>query len=144
MKIGRKLLREYDSIYEGFVEAAYEGYEVLAKVVGEKFAKEMAEIATENIKPPRVKVRGYFELKSFAEDGVERIKKALMKAYDVVSNYPNVKTKVEYVGAPRYRIVLEAEDYKVAEKALKSVVDSVLKAIKRLGGEGKFLREHIG
>ncbi len=143
LEIGKKLIKEYDSVYEAFVESAYEGYEVLAKVVGESFAKEMAEIARDNIKPPRVKVRGYFELKSFAGDGVERIKKALTKAYDIIKKYPNVKAEIEYVGAPKYRIVLEADDYKVAEKALKTVVDNILKTIKRLGGEGNFVRESI-
>ncbi|WP_457548895.1 translation initiation factor IF-2 subunit alpha [Archaeoglobus sp.] len=144
VEIGKKLIKEFDSVHEAFVECAYEGYEVLAKIVGEEFAKEMAEIARENIKPPRVKVMGYFELKSYAGDGVERIRKALMKAYDVIKKFPNIKAEIEYVGAPKYRIVLEADDYKVAEKALKSVVDSVLKTMKKLGGEGDFVREYIG
>ena len=140
IEIGRKLVKEYDSVYESFVECAYEGYEVLAKIVGEDFAKNMAEIARENIRPLRVKVRGYFVLKSYEGDGVERIRKALMKAYDVIRKFPNMKVEIEYVGAPRYRIVLEADDYKIAEKALKSVVDSVLKTIRKLGGEGNFVR----
>jgi len=143
VEIGKKLIKEYDSVHEAFVEVAYEGYEVLAKLVGEEFAKEMAEIARENIKPPRVKVRGYFELRSLAPDGIERIKKALMEAYKVIKKKPEVKVDIEYVGAPRYRIVLEAEDYKVAEKTLKSIVDKVLKTIKKLGGEGNFVRESI-
>ncbi|RLI85655.1 MAG: translation initiation factor IF-2 subunit alpha [Archaeoglobales archaeon] len=144
VKIGKKLVKKFDSVYDAFVESAYEGYEVLAKFVGEDFARGMAEIARENIKPSRVKVRGYFELKSFEGDGVERIKKALGKAYDATRKFQNVDVEIDYVGAPRYRVVLEADDYKVAERALKSVVDNVLKTMKRLGGEGNFVREHIG
>jgi translation initiation factor 2 subunit 1 len=143
VSIGKKLMKEYDSIHEAFVETAYEGYEVLVKIVGEDFAKEMAEIARENIKPTRVKVRGYFELRCLAPDGIERIKKALMEAYKVVKKKQDVKVDVEYVGAPRYRIVLEAEDYKVAEKTLKSITDKVLKTIKKFGGDGSFVRESI-
>ncbi len=138
-KIGKKLLKEYDSIYSAFEEAAYEGYEVLAPIVGEEFAKEMAEIARENIKPKRVKVRGYFELKSTASDGIERIKKALLEAKKAVTD--GIEMKIEYVGAPRYRIVVEADDYKMAENALKKASERVLKTIKKLGGEGNFVRE---
>ncbi len=140
-KLGKKLLKEFDSVYSAFEEAAYEGYEVLTPIVGEEFAKEMAEIARENIKPRRVKVRGYFELKSLASDGVERIKKALLEAKKAVTD--GVDLKIEYVGAPKYRIIIEADDYKTAEAVLKKATTNVLKAIKRLGGEGNFIREAI-
>jgi len=138
-KIGRKLLKEYDSVYSAFEDAGYEGYEVLSPIVGEAFAKEMAEIARENIKPKRVKVRGFFELKSTASDGIERIKKALLEAKKSLTD--GVEMKIEYIGAPRYRIVIEADDYKTAENVLKKATDIVLKKIKKLGGEGNFIRE---
>ncbi len=141
IKIGKKLIKEFDGVYDAFEEVAFEGYEVLARSVGERFAREMAEIARENIKPPRVKVRGYFELRSLASDGIERIKKALMEAYKVKKK--DIKVEIEYVGAPKYRIVLEAGDYKVAEKTLKSISDRVLKTIKKLGGYGRFIRESV-
>lgn len=137
-KIGKKLMKEYDSIYAAFENAAFEGYEVLKPIVGENFAKVMAEIAMENIKPQKVKVRGYFEIRCPGSDGVERIKKILAKAND-----EKVEVKVEYVGAPRYRIVVTAEDYKVAEKALKKIVDATAREAKKLACECKFVREAI-
>ncbi len=139
IKIGKKLMKEYDSVYSAFEDAAFEGYEVLEPIVGEKLAKAIEEIAKENIKPHKVEVRGYFELKCHLPDGVEKIKKALMEAYKVKDG---AEMKIEYVGAPKYRITIEAEDYKTAENALKKVSNKVLKAIKRLGGEGNFYREH--
>ncbi len=138
IKVGKKLIRKFDTVYGAFEEVAFEGYEVISKLVGESLAKAMAEIAQENIKPPKVKVRGYFELRSNAPDGVERIKKALMEAY---KHAKDVEMKLEYVGAPRYRIIVEAEDYKIAEKALKKITNAVLKTIKKLGGTGNFVRE---
>ncbi len=140
LSIGKKLIKEYDTVYGAFEDAAFEGYEVLTPFVSEKLAKAMAEIAKENIKPPHVKVRGFFELRSNAPDGVERIKKALMEAYKVKND---ISMKIEYIGAPKYRIVIEAEDYKTAEKSLKSITNAVLKAVKKLGGEGTFVREAI-
>jgi translation initiation factor 2 subunit 1 len=138
IKIGKKLMKEYDSIYGAFEEAAFEGFEALVPMVDEEFAKAMAEIAHESIKSHRVKVRGYFKLQSNAPDGIERIKKALIEGYKATSN---ATLRIEYIGAPRYRIVIEAEDYKSAEKILKNATDRVLKAIKKLGGEGSFIRE---
>jgi translation initiation factor 2 subunit 1 len=139
MVIGRRVLREFDTIYGAFEEAAFEGYEVLSRVTGEELAKAIEEIAKENIKIQKVKIRGYFELMSNAPDGIERIKQSLMEIYKIKPE--GVDVKVEYIGAPRYRIILEGEDYKSAEKALKKVTDGVLKRIKKLGGEGNFVRE---
>ncbi len=140
IKIGKKLIKTFDTVYGAFEEIAFEGEEVVVDIVGEKLAKTMAEIAKENIKPPKVKVRGYFELRSNAPDGIERIKKALMEAYKQAKN---VEMKIEYIGAPRYRVTVEAEDYKIAEKALKNITNAVLKAIKKLGGVGNFVREQV-
>ncbi len=140
IKIGKKLIKTYDSIYNAFEEAAYEGYEVLIPITGEKLAKAIGEIARENIKPPKVKVRGYFELTCFKPDGVERIKKALMAGMNVKNG---AEVKIEYVGAPRYRVIIESEDYKTAENVLKKVVDKVVKTMKSLGGEAKFVREAV-
>ncbi len=140
-KIGKRLIKKYDSIYGVFEEIAYEGYEVILKITGEELARAMAELAREHIKPSRVKVRGFFELTSFAGDGVERIKKAL----EVVKKYSkdDVRVEVEYVGAPKYRVVVESEDYKTAENILKKVVGDVTKAMKKLGGESNFIREAV-
>ncbi|MCS7144112.1 MAG: translation initiation factor IF-2 subunit alpha [Archaeoglobaceae archaeon] len=139
IKLGRKLLKEYDSIYSAFEEAAFEGYEVLVKLVGEEFAKSMAEIARENIKPKKVKVRGVFEVKFFQSDGVERIR----KVFSQIKPVDSAKVEISYIGAPRYRVVVEAEDYKSAENVLKEIVEMVLKSTKKLGGEANFVREAI-
>ncbi|MCS7119043.1 MAG: translation initiation factor IF-2 subunit alpha [Archaeoglobaceae archaeon] len=139
LKLGKKLLKEYDSVYSAFDEVASEGYEVLAKLVGEEFAKTMAEIARENIKPKKVKVRGYFEIKFLHSDGVERIK----RVFQDLKTDEAVSLEVYYIGAPKYRVVVEAEDYKVAENALKKIVTNVSKLVKKLGGESNFVREAI-
>ncbi|MCS7122189.1 MAG: translation initiation factor IF-2 subunit alpha [Archaeoglobaceae archaeon] len=137
-KIGKKIIKEYDSVYSAFEDAAFEGYEVLKPIVGEEFAKSMAEIAMENIKPQKVKVRGYFEIKCPGSDGIDRIKKILAKAED-----KNAEVNIEYVGAPRYRVVIVAEDYKVAEKALKRIVEVTTREAKKLSCECKFVREAV-
>jgi Translation initiation factor 2, alpha subunit (eIF-2alpha) len=137
IKIGKKLLKEYDSVYSAFEEAATEGHESLAKVVGEDFAKKMVEIARENLKPKRVKVKGYFEIKFLQSDGVERIR----KIFEDLKIEDNVSVEIYYIGAPKYRIVVEGEDYKVVESALKKIQPMYPKLVKKLGGECNFVRE---
>lgn len=138
LETGKKIMEKYDSVYAAFEDCAFEGSEVLS-FVGEELAKSMYEVAQENIKPSAVKVRGYFELTSYAPDGIENIKKALKEAYKAASD--DAKLKIEYIGAPKYRIDIEASDYKQAENILKKAVDRTLKSIKKSGGEGKYIRE---
>ncbi|AGK60756.1 translation initiation factor 2 subunit alpha (aeIF-2a) [Archaeoglobus sulfaticallidus PM70-1] len=138
-EVGKKLLKEYDTIYGVFEDVFYEGHKAILDIAGEKLAKAIEEIAKENIKPHKVEIRGIFQLKSNAPDGIERIKSALLEINNL--SLDGVNIKIDYVGAPKYRIIVESEDYKTAEKALKKAVDKVLKKIKKLGGEGTFEKE---
>jgi len=136
-KIGKKLLKEYDSVYSAFEEAVKDGHENLAKIVGEEFAKKMVEIARENLRPKNVKIRGYFEIKFLQSDGVERIR----KVFQELNVDDDVSFEIYYMGAPKYRLVVEGEDYKTVENALKKITTSVSKMVKKLGGDCKFVRE---
>jgi translation initiation factor 2 subunit 1 len=51
------------------------------------------------------------------------------------------KVKIQYVGAPRYRIVVAAPDYKSAEEEMKVIADRVISSLKHCGGQGSFHRE---
>lgn len=139
IKVGKKIMKEYDSVYAAFEETAFEGRKHLVPLVGEKIAKAIEELAKENIKPPKVKISGFFELTCLASDGVERIKKTLAEAYKIRAS--NVELKLEYVGAPKYRVTLEAENYKTAERVLKNIINRVTKMAKKLGCDCKFVRE---
>lgn len=131
------MLKEYDSVYSAFEEAVKDGHENLAKIVGEEFAKKMVEIARENLRPKNVKIRGYFEIKFLQSDGVERIR----KVFQELNVDDDVSFEIYYMGAPKYRLVVEGEDYKTVENALKKITTSVSKMVKKLGGDCKFVRE---
>ena len=49
--------------------------------------------------------------------------------------------KVQYIGAPRYRLVVRAPDYKSAEEEIQKAAARILKHIEAKGGAGKFLRK---
>ena len=95
------------------------------------------EVAKENVTPPFVQIAGILELRSPAPDGVERIKAALKKGLESSEE----DLHIQYIGAPRYRLVLSAPDYKTAEEALKEVTNLVIAEIKDTGGDGAFHRD---
>src|SRR3989454_845138 len=53
----------------------------------------------------------------------------------------HVNAKVQYTGAPRYRLVVRAPDYKSAEEEIQKAAARVLKHLEAKGGIGKFLRK---
>jgi len=96
-------------------------------------------VAKENIVAPRVRIKGIITATCPTKDGIEHIREALSKA----EKTDDSDVQVYYVGAPKYRIEVEALDYKTAEGTLKKAVDKTLKYLKSKGGEASFEREDV-
>ena len=94
------------------------------------------EVAKENVTPPHVQIDGYLEMTCPAPDGVDRIREALSAGMNT-----GEQVKIQYIGAPRYRVVVMAPDYKTAEEELKSVTTSVIDKMQECGGKATFHRE---
>jgi translation initiation factor 2 subunit 1 len=84
-----------------------------------------------------VQISGYLELRSPAADGVDKIREALLVGMAAGED----RIKMQYIGAPKYRIVLTAPDYKSAEEEMKVITNDVISRVKESGGEGSFHRE---
>jgi translation initiation factor 2 subunit 1 len=113
-KMLKPLEAEYGDLYYAFEEVKKAGK---AKVRGIPIADELWKAIDRRISIPTVEIVGTLKLGSTAGDGVERIKKMLK----------GVKADVTYLGAPNYRIAVEATDYKEAEKELGKLIKSVQK-----------------
>ncbi|MFP4654575.1 MAG: translation initiation factor IF-2 subunit alpha [Methanohalobium sp.] len=135
---------EFGSSYSAFEEAAMYGMDAFENIkIDKSLAEKIAKIAQDNIKIPYVEIAGYLDLTSHAPNGIEIIKEAMKAADNTKENYDNdVKINISYIGAPRYRIKINAPDYKTAENALKKAAENVISTIKELGGKGEFYR-HI-
>jgi translation initiation factor 2 subunit 1 len=94
-------------------------------------------VAKDNIEPPFVQIDGILELTCFEADGIGQIKKALQD----IEKDGTTSVKVQYVGAPKYRILVRSTDYKTAENALEEAYNKAIEQIKTSNGEGKFSRE---
>jgi len=95
------------------------------------------QIAIENITPPFVSIKGYLELTCPLPDGVNHIKKSLTE----IEKENDVKIIVQYMGAPKYRVLVQAPNYKIAEEELKHAVESAVKSIEKSHGVGSFSRK---
>ena len=105
--------------------------------IPKKITDEIEELS-KKINLPTVEIRGILEMTSRKPDGIEIIKKMLL---DAIKESQNEKIEISYLGAPRYRLSIIAQDFKTAEKTLKPIVEQIEKNVSKLDGTFKFSRE---
>jgi translation initiation factor 2 subunit 1 len=136
-EFGYGLMENFGTLYVAFETAAANPKALEEAGFEGDWNSVFNDVAKENVTPPFVQISGYLELRCFAPDGIEKIKAALLTGMEGRSEW----LTVQYIGAPRYRIVVTASDYKSAEDELKAATGDMLNKIKECGGEGVFNRE---
>ena len=156
--IANELLAEFGSMYDGFEQAAIHGEPALEDAdLDDDEITAIVETARENVSVPYVTVTGYVTLESPAGDGVDVIQEALQAAEgngEVPASGANggseggssgvleeVDLEVTYVGAPEYRIEVQAPDYKTAEAELERSAERATGIIGEHGGSGQYHRD---
>jgi translation initiation factor 2 subunit 1 len=140
--IANELLAEFGSMYDGFEQAAIHGTEALADAdLDDGEVEAIVETARENVSVPYVTVTGYVTLESPGGNGVDVIQEALQAAEGNGEVPEEVDLKVTYVGAPEYRIRVQAPDYKTAEGELERSADRATDLVTAEGGTGQFHRD---
>ncbi len=125
--------KEYPLLYDIFEEAA-KNSKTLKKINLPKEIKDAILEICSNIKIPSVEVRGIMEITCMKPNGIDIIRKALTSVED-----ENVS--ISYIGAPKYRIMVRGENFKVAEKLLSKSIDNIKSMITKGGGTFNFVRE---
>ncbi|MEM2082849.1 MAG: translation initiation factor IF-2 subunit alpha [Candidatus Bathyarchaeia archaeon] len=134
-----KLVEKYDSLFEALRECAERGSAPLEKLgIPSQWSNALVEAAKEKIKPERVKVSATLEMRCHKPNGIELIKAALIKAKKAKKGQDS-SVRIYTMGAPKYRIEVEAKGYQEAEKRLREAVETALKAIEGAGGRGSLL-----
>ncbi|MDE1829706.1 MAG: translation initiation factor IF-2 subunit alpha [Thaumarchaeota archaeon] len=136
-KIENILVDKFDSIYDAFSEVSAKGIAVLDGLDIPQKAVSAIEELSSKMQIPSVEIRGVLELTSTKPDGIEIIKRALISAMD----NKKVTVSITYMGAPRYRLSITAQNFKDAEKELKPILASVEHVIQKSSGTFKFTRE---
>ena len=133
------LEEEFGSAYDALEQLARTGADALRKIsLPSKYIEILAEAAREKIVFPTVEVKGIIEIKTEQPSGINIIKDSLNSAQLVKSG--GSKVTITYMGAPKYRIAVEAENYKIAERALEQAVEKVRDHIQKKKGQFAFSR----
>lgn len=128
----KSIEEKFDSLYQGLEEIVREGGEMLSGLnIPQEFIESLVEFSREKITLPRVEISGTIEVSSSLPNGIEVVKNALSIAEK--NEYNGVKISISYMSAAKYRIAVEADEYKLAEKALKGALDSVKNEMKKKG-----------
>ncbi len=139
-KIDSNLIIEYGSLHNLFKESL-DDPEILKELkLPKKETDLILETIKERIKPPIIEISGTLRLESTKPNGIELIKEALKKAEELVKK-EKYDITFSYLGAPKYKISINAQDYKEGEKGLQKVVDLIKKEIEKSQGSAEFIRE---
>ena len=133
-----KLLSKYKSVYDAVIDIGTNNISVIDDLeISEKIKKTIGELS-KKIKLPTVEIRGILEMTNNKSDGIEIIRKILL---DAIKESQSQKIKILYLGAPKYRVSIVAQDFKTAEKTLKPILEKIEKNTSKQNGIFKFSRE---
>ncbi|RLG19155.1 hypothetical protein DRN63_00165 [Nanoarchaeota archaeon] len=123
--IGFKIIENYGNLRSILQEISEKGEKVLDKLdIPKKWKESFLELVRDYLKSSKVSISCILELKSFAGDGVERIKKVL-KEVERRSRRSRIEINLSYLGTPRYKIDLFSSNYKKIEKFLSSLEEDL-------------------
>ncbi len=121
------LFKHYDMLFLAFEDVVENDASLEKHGLKKEIAKPLEELVKEKIKPKQVTIKGLLTLSSFAEDGVEVIRKLLAKAEKVEG------VSIRYAGGGTYRVLVTAPDYKQAEKHLEEALSVVSSGVAKNG-----------
>ena len=137
-KAGIEILQEFETLTNCFNQVVSENYSLEKLGIDKKTAEAITSIVKEKVKLPEVTISGILNLESKSSNGIEVIKKTLQYTESLAKN---CRIKIIYLGAPKYKISITCQNYKIAEPLLKEITESTVKYIKKLDGDGSFTRE---
>ena len=140
--VANALFGAFGSLYDGFEQAAIHGAEALEDTdLSDEDVEAIVGTARENVSVPYVQVSGYVDLRAPGPGGVEDVREALTVAGGNGEVPDEVDLEVTYVGAPEYRIRVQAPSYKTAESELEAAAGRARETIESVGGTGEFHRD---
>jgi translation initiation factor 2 subunit 1 len=120
--IKKPIFDEYSHLYLCFQDVASKEADLIKMGVDKEIAKELTEIIIEKFVPDKITIEGEINISTYDSNGVEKIKKSLSEIEKVS---PTIS--LFYLGAGRYKMIIEDDDYKPAEKNLKAVEEIIRK-----------------
>jgi len=127
-EVVEKIRKEYHNLSSCFTDVVDDKANLVELGLPKDVAEKLSEIVKQKMKPPKVVLSGKLSLKTYAPDGVEKIKDALLKARESAKNSLSIK----YAGNGTYNLSVESLNYKDCEKILEKAVDIVTKDMEKI------------
>ncbi len=125
-------LVKYGGLYPCFQGIVDHGKKALdGFVILDKFKDQLVKTIQEKIKPAEISVSGLLVLKTIKPSGIDDVKEVLLEV-------EKSGCKVNYLGAPKYKLTIHSTDYKQAENQLKTISEKAIASMKKKGGDGEF------
>jgi len=132
--VSSKVFEKYEYIHDCFNDIVDKDFNLEKLGMDKKLTEALTKVVKEKIKPSAVQIKGILKIVSHDPNGLDIIKKTLQRAEKLGKGF----VKITYAGAGNYNVIVDADDYKTAEKFLKTSTDSAIKYIEKQGGEGEF------
>ncbi|MBS3790465.1 MAG: translation initiation factor IF-2 subunit alpha [Candidatus Thermoplasmatota archaeon] len=136
-EFGFELSDKFGSLYKAFEEVSLNSEILKKKGFEGEWTDHFVDVAEENISPPYVSITGFVELSSTNPDGVEDIKESLSAFQDTNDSH----VEISYDAAPKYRVEIRSEDYKIAEEIFEEQAEKAVSKIEENGGKGEYYRK---
>ncbi len=118
---------QFGTVYSGLEELIKNGDKAFDKLdIPKEVTNELVNISKTKISIPIVNVTGIIQVTTHDPNGINLIKDSMSK---VLSNKSRNKLEISYLGSPKYKITVYAEDYKTAEKNLTSALEKIKKSM---------------
>ena len=140
-EIQDSILQDYDDVYEFFESVAIKGIDTIKKFGFADTVASAIEEESKKIQIPQIEIRGILEVSSKKPDGIDVIKSVLVDATETTTKSNPSTITILYLGAPRYRIAVRSDNFKIAEKAMAHAIEKIEKGMAKHQGTFNFTRE---
>lgn len=133
IEVGNKAYERFGSLYSFFQFISANDSEKVKQELGIKgaIADKVIIVVKEKIRPTVVSVSGILTLESFEENAIEDIK-------DILIKIEKDGVRVQYLGAPKYKLEINGTDLKEIDIKLRKEVEVAIETIKKKKGAGEF------
>jgi translation initiation factor 2 subunit 1 len=135
-EIEDRVFQKYDYVYDAFEAVSRKGLDAIRSMDLSPEIENAIEEASGRIPIPLLELGGIMEIKSKKPDGIEITNNMLANAE---GNKGSGSSTIKYIGAPRCRIVVTAENFKAAEKFMNNTFEKMRASIEKQHGTFNFV-----
>jgi len=115
-EISKLIFQEYSHIHLCFKDIVSDDVDLIKLGLDKELVKEISDAVIEKFKPKKITIQGEISVKTYKDNGLEKIKNTLISVEKVSSTI-----SLSYLGGGRYKLIIEDFEYKPAETNLKKV-----------------------